>query len=240
MERERIGCAGWSIQGQHAGLFPREGTHLERYATVFDCVEINSSFYRPHQPRTYAKWAACVPAGFRFSVKMPKSISHLSRLRHCDSLLEGFLAQVEQLGDKLGVLLLQLPPSLAFDDRGALRFFDHLVRAHAGPVACEPRHRSWFTAQVERALRDRGIARVASDPAVLRRAAIPGGSRRLEYLRLHGSPRMYYDAYPPAVLDRIARHLAREDRATRECWCIFDNTALGHATDDAMLLKRRL
>ncbi len=237
MDRVRIGCAGWSIPGRHAAAFPRDGAHLQRYAAVFDCVEIDSSFHRPHRPRTYRNWAESVPAGFRFSVKMPKAISHLARLRHCDSLLEQFLAQAEQLGAKLGFLLLQLPPSLAFDARSALRFFDHLRTRYAGAVGCEPRHPSWFNAEVDRALCERGIARVAADPFRVPRAAIPGGARTIEYVRLHGSPRMYYDAYPPAALERIARRLGRADAEVSERWCIFDNTALGHATTDAIALQ---
>jgi uncharacterized protein YecE (DUF72 family) len=240
MDRVRIGCAGWSIPSKHSAAFPQEGTHLQRYAAVFNCVEINSSFYRPHQPKTYRKWAAEVPESFRFAVKMPKTISHLARLRHCDSLLEQFLAQAEQLGTKLGCLLLQLPPSLAFDARMAPRFFAHLQDRFRGRVACEPRHASWFTGSVERILRDFGIGRVAADPARVPRAAVPGGDPRFQYIRLHGSPRMYYDAYSTQVLDRIARKLLLEVRAASEVWCVFDNTTLGNATSDALALRRRL
>lgn len=235
----RIGCAGWTLPAVHRARFPGEGTHLQRYADVFDCVEINSSFYRPHRPLTYRKWAESVPAGFRFSVKMPKAISHLARLRHCDSMLEQFLAQAEQLGEKLGVLLLQLPPSLAYDSRSALRFFEHLRARHDGAVGCEPRHPSWFKPEVEHALRERRIARVAADPAIVPSAASPGGDRACEYRRLHGSPRMYYDAYPQAMLERIGQRLMRPSDAVVERWCIFDNTALGHATTDALALMRK-
>lgn len=239
MDGIRIGCAGWSLAGKHAALFPREGSHLQRYAAVFNCAEINSSFYRPHQPQTYRKWAEAVPRAFRFSVKMPKAISHEARLRHCDSLLERFLAQVEQLGDRLGFLLLQLPPSLAFDARSALRFFDHLRVRHDGPVGCEPRHVSWFNGAVDAALRERGIARVGADPFRVPRALFPGGDRTIEYVRLHGSPRMYYDTYPPEVLEPIVRRLSRPAGRTMQRWCIFDNTTLGHATTDAFALMQR-
>src|SRR5687768_16375503 len=110
----RIGCAGWSLPRDSWPQFPETGTHLQRYAQRLNAVEINSSFYRPHQPATYERWAASVPAGFRFSVKVPKTITHESRLRSCDALLASFLAQATGLGDKLGCLLVQLPPSLAF------------------------------------------------------------------------------------------------------------------------------
>jgi uncharacterized protein YecE (DUF72 family) len=74
-----VGVAGWSISKEHAARFPVEGSHLERYAQVFNAVEINSSFYRPHRPQTYAPWAASVPDGFRFAVKMPREITHRRR-----------------------------------------------------------------------------------------------------------------------------------------------------------------
>src|SRR5262245_27120186 len=119
----RIGCAGWAIPKQHAGSFPSSGSHLERYAQRFTAVEINSSFYRPHRRATYARWAAAVPAGFAFAVKAPKQITHELRLAGTDTALDGFLAQVGGLGDKLGPLLFQLPPSLALDPSTARAFF---------------------------------------------------------------------------------------------------------------------
>lgn len=232
-----IGCAGWSIASAHAGSFSGGGSHLERYAHVFNAVEINSSFYRPHQPRTYARWAGSVPAGFRFAVKMPKAISHAKRLRECGAEVQAFLDQASCLGAKLGILLLQLPPGLAFDPGIVLPFLDDLRRRHHGAIACEPRHPSWFKANVDAALRERGVTRVAADPACVPRAAAPAGDRRVEYLRLHGSPRMYRDAYPDETLVGLARRLARPGKRTRERWCIFDNTAEGHAIDDALKLK---
>lgn len=238
--RLRIGCAGWSIPAAHAAAFPAGASQLERYARVFDCVEINSSFHRPHQPATWRRWAAAVPAHFRFSVKMPKAISHGARLRDCADEVDAFLGQVGELGARLGCLLLQLPPSLAWDQATVLPFLEHLRRVHAGPVACEPRHASWFSGEVSRSLREFAIARVAADPARSPRAALPAGDRRWTYLRLHGSPRMYYDAYAPEVIERLAARLQRWRAAGSQCWCIFDNTAHGHAAGDAMALQRRL
>lgn len=232
----RIGCAGWSIPKAHAGAFPTAGSTLERYAQVFDCVEINSSFYRPHRPSTWRRWGDSVPADFRFAVKMPKVISHECRLRACDGLVDAFLDQVGELAEKLGWLLLQLPPGLVFDPAVALPFLEQLRGRHAGPIACEPRHPSWFRADVDHALRDLHVARVAADPARVPRAALPGGDRSHIYLRLHGSPRMYYDAYPRQVLERLARRMQR----WRQAWCIFDNTTLGHATGNALELQQML
>jgi len=178
-----------------------------------------------------------VPTGFRFAVKMPKAISHTKRLRDCGGEVQAFLDQASCLGAKLGILLLQLPPGLAFDPGVVLPFLDDLRKRHHGAIACEPRHASWFNANVDAALRERKITRVAADPARVPRAAAPAGDRRAEYLRLHGSPRMYYDAYSDETLVRLARRLTRPGKRTRERWCIFDNTAEGHAIDDALKLK---
>ncbi|MEI7038334.1 DUF72 domain-containing protein [Fulvimonas yonginensis] len=229
----RIGCAGWSVPRAHAGAFPAGGSALERYAQVFDCVEVNSSFHRPHRPATWRRWASSVPDDFRFAAKMPRAISHERRLQACDDLLLAFLDQVGELEHKLGWLLLQLPPSLAFDAAVALPFLERLRDRYRGPLACEPRHPSWFRGAVDRALRDVHVARVAADPARVPRAAVPGGERQRIYLRLHGSPRTYYDAYAPTALARLACGLRRAPPA----WCIFDNTALGHATGDALALR---
>ncbi|MEO8778363.1 MAG: DUF72 domain-containing protein [Rhodanobacter sp.] len=235
-----IGCAGWSIPTALAGRFPDGDSHLERYAQRFDGVEINSSFYRPHLPATYRRWAASVPADFRFSVKIPRAISHEARLRHTETAMETFLGQVEELGFKLGCLLLQLPPSLAYAPTEALPFFDQLARLHRGPVACEPRHASWFEPAVARALRERGVSRVAADPTRHPRAAVPAGADRLQYLRLHGSPRIYYDAYSDTALRAIERRLRRPGQAGGQRWCVFDNTAAGHAAANALDLVDRL
>src|ERR1700733_604079 len=112
-----VGTAGWSVPSRYAAELPPGGSHLERYARRLDAVEINSSFYRPHQRKTYQRWAWSVPAGFRFSVKLPKAMTHEQRLADCGALLDRFVSEVTGLGDRLGVLLVQLPPQLAFDGR---------------------------------------------------------------------------------------------------------------------------
>src|SRR3569623_2749091 len=110
-----IGCAGWSIRSEHREHYAPEGTHLARYARTFNCVEINSSFYRPHRPATYERWADSAPDGFRFAVKMPRAITHEAQLQDVDELLQRFLGEATALGGKLGPLLVQLPPKLRFD-----------------------------------------------------------------------------------------------------------------------------
>lgn len=230
----RIGTAGWNIPKDHAAAFPSEGSHLSRYAAVLPCVEINTSFYRPHRPATYARWRDTVPHGFRFAVKLPRTITHDARLANAEPLLDRFLAEVTALGPALGPLLVQLPPSLRFDRATAAAFLAALRARHPGDLACEPRHPTWFTADATTLLQDLRIARVAADPAVVPQAAEPGGWPGFAYWRLHGSPDMYHSPYGPARLAELGRRLA----SGIPTWIIFDNTADGHATADALLMLR--
>jgi uncharacterized protein YecE (DUF72 family) len=233
----RNGCAGWSLPRDTWPEFAEGGTHLQRYAGRFNAAEINSSFYRPHQPATYERWAGSVPPHFRFSVKLPQTITHEKRLRDGGGLLADFLAQAAGLGNKLGCLLVQLPPSLAFDAATAKSFFTTLRQQHAGPVALEPRHVSWFTPEVDAALARWRMARVLADPVRHAPGAAPGGWPGLVYVRLHGSPRMYYSSYGKATLQALALKLRECADGGAEVWCIFDNTASGAAVANALELQ---
>lgn len=229
----RIGCAGWSLPKEHSGRFPAEGTHLARYAARFPGVEINSSFYRPHRPLTYARWAASVPEGFQFSVKAPKVATHERRLVDVDDVLDGFLAEATQLGHRLGPLLVQLPPSLRFSTDISERFFATLRNRFDGAVALKPRHATWFEPAADRLVAQYRVARVAADPAVVPAAAEPGGWGGLVYYRLHGSPKVYYSVYSDEHLGSLAKTLTRA-ATSADVWCIFDNTAVGAATVNAL------
>ncbi|MGU3468085.1 DUF72 domain-containing protein [Methylobacterium sp. C33D] len=235
-----VGTAGWNLPKAYAPRFPEAGSHLERYGQRFTAVEINTSFYRPHRVATYARWAAAVPDGFRFAVKVPRSVTHERRLIGVDDPLGRFLGEVAGLGTKLGPLLLQLPPSLPFDSPSAACFLTEFRRRFPGDIVCEPRHATWFTDDVDRLLVGLAIARVAADPAPVRNAAIPGGWPDLVYYRLHGSPRMYYSAYEPRVLSRLAERLGQEKALGRRAWCVFDNTAAFAATGDALDMLARV
>jgi len=236
----RLGVAGWNVRREHASRFSDAGSHLERYATQFNAVEINSCFYRPHRLATYERWAATVPHDFRFAVKLPKVITHANRFVDIVSPLERFLGEVSGLGPKLGPVLVQLPPSFAFDDALARSFFDELRSRFDGEAVLEPRHETWFTSDVENLLVEYGVGRVAADPARVPAAAEPGGYRGIMYLRLHGSPRIYYSAYSAEYLSDVAQLLDASASRDISTWCIFDNTALGAATADALTVKSHL
>ncbi|MHC8305536.1 DUF72 domain-containing protein [Pseudomonas sp. PB3P13] len=219
-------------------MFTEQGTHLQRYASQLNAVEINSSFYRPHQPQTYARWGQSVPPGFRFSVKMPKLITHVQRLHNCDQLLDDFLFQCTMLGESLGCLLVQLPPSLTYDETVAAQFFQALRHRYAGAVVLEPRHESWLHA--EKLLVEYRVGRVAADPSPVSGGEVPGGWRGIHYWRWHGSPRIYYSDYGLERLQALARHAHVSAQTGIATWCIFDNTAGGFALGNALTLRELL
>lgn len=233
----RIGTAGWSVPARYADIIPAEGAHLHRYGAVFDAVEINTSFHRPHRRSTYERWASMVGPDFRFAVKLPRTISHDRRLSGCDDLIARFADETAGLGAKRGPVLVQLPPSLAFSEAEAGGFFGTLAAMMPGAIVCEPRHPSWFEPMADAFLRHRAVARVAADPARVALAAEPGGWRGIAYFRMHGTPRVYYSDYGDRVEDHAGR--VRTLRAADiETWFIYDNTASGAAMGDAIRLAR--
>lgn len=234
-----IGTAGWSIPSAYAGQFGGTGTHLQRYAAHLNAVEINSSFYRSHRRQTYERWRGSVPEGFRFAVKLPKEITHECALVESDEHLERFAAEVAGLGPALGVLLVQLPPSLTFDAAAAMRFFQDLRARFDRSVglACEPRHHSWCTPEVNSILSNLEVARVAADPPRCSAHRKPGGWQGLEYHRLHGSPQIYYSDYDERALARTHCQLEASRARGADTWCIFDNTAAGAALGNALAVQ---
>jgi uncharacterized protein YecE (DUF72 family) len=233
-----VGVAGWSIRKEHTRLFACDGTHLQRYASRFAAVEINSSFYQSHQRATYARWATSVPAAFRFAVKAPKLLTHEACLEEVGHPLAQFVHEIGGLGRKLGCVLVQLPPSLAYDPRTVETFFAAFRARFRGPLVCEPRHPTWFTGAADRRLDAHGVGRVGADPPCAEDGGEPAGSPRVVYYRLHGSPVMYYSAYDRSYLEQLAQRI-RSLRGT-PVWCIFDNTARGAATLNAIELREML
>lgn len=235
VKKPYIGCAGWNIPSADASAFPSGGSHLQRYAAVFSAVEINSSFYRSHRPSTYARWRDSVPDTFRFSIKIPRDITHNQRLRSSGELLERFLYEVSHLEEKLGCLLLQLPPSLAFVQADVADFLARLRERFDGYVVCEPRHRSWNDGAARQMLQTWSVARAIADPEPVPSSPIPATDVR--YFRLHGSPEMYASSYSDDFLTALAERLDEEMRLKRQVWCVFDNTMHGAATHNALALR---
>jgi len=232
-----IGTAGWSLPRAQQARFPGEGSHLERYARVLPAAEINSTFYRPHRRSTFERWAQSVPRGFRFSVKLPRTITHELRLVKAAAAVDTFLDELAPIRAQVGCLLVQLPPSLEFQARTASAFFRALRARFAAGIATEPRHATWFTPAADEVLSRSKVARVAADPARAIGGGEPGGWDGLAYFRLHGSPRVYYSSYEEDFLADLAR---RVRDAPKPCWVVFDNTTLGAGTANALRLAELL
>lgn len=235
--RRLIGCAGWSIPKEAAAAFPEGGSHLERYAAVFPAVEINSSFYRPHRPETYARWAASVPDAFRFSIKLPRAITHDAKLANVDEQLDRFVREAGELGPKLGCVLVQLPPGGVFDAAVAADFLPRLRERFPCMLAWEARHPTWFGEAATDLLRAHGVTRVEADPP----AGQPGPhvpTADAAYLRLHGTPHVYYSRYGDDFLREVAARIDRILARGDDVWCIFDNTAAGAAVPNALDVLR--
>lgn len=231
-----VGCAGWTIPRANVDAFASEGSHLQRYAQVFPVVEINSSFYRPHQRTTYARWAESVPAHFRFSVKLPRAITHEQKLLACEDHVARFADEVGGLGDKLGCVLVQLPPKQGFDQAIADDLFRRLRTYFAGMIACEARNASWFTDGATELLRAQGVTRVIADPPAGQSGEHVPTTADI-YARLHGAPRVYYSSYDDAYLDELAKDIIVHRQHGRSVWCIFDNTASGAAMSNALRVQ---
>lgn len=230
----RIGTAGWTIPRDSKDAFPAEGSHLGRYSQALSGVEINSSFHRPHQAKTYRRWNEETPDAFRFSVKLAKDFTHVQRLATKGAELAAWLAPVHELDAKLGAILVQLPPSLAFDRKLADRFFKNLRKHCDRLIALEPRHCSWSSEDALQILLAHDITKVEADPE---KCAAPPDRSRPRYIRLHGSPVIYKSEYEMATIEFWSDELRK---SKGEDWVIFDNTTFGFATKNALALQALL
>ena len=170
-----------------------------------------------------------MPAHFRFAAKIPREITHDARLRNIGPLFDVFMDEVSALEGKLGPLLCQLPPSLSFDAAEAEEAFSAMRRIFIGTLVLEPRHKSWASAPARVLLQKYAIGRVLADPAPVWPMSdfreMPG------YVRLHGTPKIYYSSYSDAEIRSVAERLGAES------WCVFDNTASGAAIKNALVMR---
>lgn len=226
-----IATAAWSIPKPLATAFPEEGSGLARYASVFNGVEVNSTFYRRHKTSTFERWAATTPDGFRFAVKIPKEITHQRAMKDIREPFGVFLQDISALGGKRGPLLCQLPPSLRFDPGISEGAFDMMRTLDQGPIVIEVRHESWKSDDAIALLQRYSIDRVLADPALVWPASDFRQAPR--YVRLHGKPKVYYSSYSDAEIGAFSKLLGPDS------WCVFDNTASGAAIENALTMLGR-
>ena len=229
-----IGTSGW-IYSHWSGLFyPKDcakARWLEFYTGHFGTVELNASFYRLPKPRTFENWGKRTPDDFLWAVKASRYITHVKRLKEVTKPLERLYQSVEALGNKLGPILFQLPPSLPFNEEVFGRFCQHLKknRIHA----LEVRHPSWEHQKAIGILRDHNMALCVSDTAG-RYPYIEEDTATFAYVRLHGSKQLYASEYSEAELHAYAQKIRDWSKDT---YLYFDNDYGGYAIKNAKRLN---
>jgi uncharacterized protein YecE (DUF72 family) len=235
-----IGTAGWTIPTQLKPQIFGAGTHLENYSKKFNCVEINSSFYKDHKYSSYDKWAMETPPDFRFSVKLNRYFTQEKRLSEGGARLEDTIKGISELKKKFGVLLVQLPPSLNFELTTVDRFLKELRKYYQGPIAWEPRHQSWASPPAIKLLAKYSVNKVLADPEpVMLSKSLRKKVENIRYYRLHGSPEIYKSRYSQDILNRLHQRILNPLSEAQQTWVIFDNTTYGYATENAIDLQNR-
>jgi uncharacterized protein YecE (DUF72 family) len=236
----RIGCSGWAYRDWRGTFYPQklpQREWLAHYATAFETVEINSTFYRLPSAEAVRSWIDQTPREFRFAVKASRYITHIKRLNNPEKYVERFLDAIKPLREagKLEAILWQLPPSFHRDD-ARLDAALEAIRARApGRHAVEFRHQSWFTADVYALLRAHDVAlAIADDPD------FPFQQRELTsswtYVRFHRGGRGARGRYSDHDLATWRRRIAAW-RARTEVVAYFNNTSGASAVDNARALR---
>jgi uncharacterized protein YecE (DUF72 family) len=233
--RIRIGTSGWSYDYWAGCFYPEHlaaAGRLGFYASRFGTVEVDATFYRLPSEHAVVAWRDAVPEGFVFAVKGSRLITHFRRLGDIDEELEAFMRRMSMLGDKLGVVIWQLPPNLTADVELLARF---LTRLPAGSVrhAVEFRHESWLADETFAVLRAHNAAHVHVSSDAMPQNFTPTAD--FVYVRFHGTA-SYHGAYERPALEPWAAFLRQQAEQGRDCFAYFNNDAEGHAPADAARL----
>lgn len=235
-----MGCSGWSYRDWRGILYPEalpSSGWLEHYASSFDTVEINATFYRLPEKETVRAWAEQVPDGFLFAVKASRYLTHMRRLHGIKQGLDRFWARLEPLrsSGKLGPVLWQLPERFERDDGTLAAALAILPEASH---CFEFRHPSWFSPEVYELLEDHGASLVVADDS-RRDLPQPPPLGPLAYLRLHYGSRGRDGNYSERELDAWRRRVASW-RARRDVFAYFNNDWRGFAPANAAVLRNGL
>lgn len=264
-----VGISGWTYPPWRGVFYPKGLPHrreLEYVASRLTSVEINGSFYSLQRPSSYRSWRDQTPDDFVFSVKGPRFVTHMKKLRDVDTPLANFFANgLLALGDKLGPILWQLPPSLGYDAERMEAFFTRLPHSTGEAAWLARRHddrvkdRAWTDVEVDRPLRHavevrhdtfavtafldqlraHGIAIVAADTAG-KWPKITEATADFGYARLHGDKELYTSGYTPDGLSAWAAVVRSWTEVGRDAFVYFDNDVKVHAPFDAIELAERL
>jgi uncharacterized protein YecE (DUF72 family) len=235
VSRIHVGCSGWVYRHWRGIFYPKglpQKRWFERYAEEFDTVEINASFYRLPLASTFEGWREKAPPGFRYAVKVNRFITHMKKLLDCRNEVDRFIELSRPLGEKLGPLLYQLPPSLHKNIERLDTFLSWLPKDLEQVV--EFRHKSWYDDEVLAVLDRHGIGFVAHD---LKGLVSPRwASGHTAYVRFHGTSGRYHGRYSDEALFEWADWSLEQSRLGRSVWCYFNNDIHGHSIEDARML----
>ncbi|WP_447974299.1 DUF72 domain-containing protein [Nitrospira sp. Kam-Ns4a] len=245
MARAFVGTSGWNYPGWRGTFYPEDlpsRRYLAFYAGEFGTTEVNYSFYHLPKPQTYANWAAQVPEGFVFAVKASRLVTHIKRLKGVEEPWGKFVEHARALGERLGPILLQFPPSWAKDEMRLAAFLALAQEAAQGKTGLrlvfEFRHESWFVEPVYRLLRRHGAALcIADSPRYPRRDVMTAD---FAYFRFHGRTKLFASRYTEAELAAEARAMRRFLKNGLDVYAYFNNDAEGHAVANARALKALL
>ena len=235
----RVGCSGWQYKHWRGNFYADElpqSRWFQHYATVFDTVEINNSFYRLPEESTFAGWAEKAPRGFLYAVKASRFLTHMKKLKDPEEPVDRFFSRARALGRHLGPVLYQLPPGWKLD-RARLEHFLQILPRDV-PHVIEFREPSWYTDQVFELLQRHRVSLCLHD--------MPGsatGRMRIGpavYVRFHGASGRYDGSYPASRLEDWADWLHEQRRRGTDVYAYFNNDVGGHAPRNALTLRRTL
>ncbi len=233
-----VGTSGWQYATWRGPFYPNrlaQAGWLEHYAARFATVEVDNTFYRLPERGTFEQWAAGTPADFIVALKASRYLTHVRRLQRPEDPVALLLERARGLGDKLGPILLQLPPTLRRDDArldATLASFPTTVR-----VAVEFRHASWFTEPVHQILADHGAALCLADRGS-RPLAPLWRTTAWTYLRLHEGRARPVPCYGRTALQRWIERLGEQWGDAEDMFVYFNNDARCCAVRDARAFAR--
>jgi uncharacterized protein YecE (DUF72 family) len=237
--RVRIGCSGWQYKHWKGDFYPPglpQTRWFEYYASVFDTVELNSTFYRLPERTVFSAWAERAPSGFEYAVKASRFLTHMKKLKDPLEPIERLFTRMRALGTHLGPVLYQLPPGWKVDRQR----FDDFVSALPPDArhVVEFREPTWYEPQIEAIMRTRDIALCLHD--------MPGSATGrtstgpFVYVRFHGASRKYGGSYSDEHLQRWAAWLVERNAEGCDVYAYFNNDIGGHAPRNALTLRRML
>ena len=236
MGRARIGCSGWQYAHWRGDFYSADlpqSRWLEYYASVFDTVEINNSFYRLPEASTFANWAARVPMGLVFAVKASRFLTHMKKLKDPEEPIERLFTRMRALGRHLGPVLYQLPPGWKADVPRLEHFLK--VLPHDAHHVLEFRDPSWYTDQIYGLMERSKVSLCLHDMRGSATERLRIGP--IVYVRFHGPSGRYHGGYPTDRLRSWADWLNSELEAGTDVYAYFNNDVGGHAPRDALTLR---